>query len=65
MTKEEIKKARENAGYSRKEICQALGLAYSTVQYWELGRNHPPKYIAELYCYWLKNNPKQNKDINS
>lgn len=62
MNKTIFLEAREEAGWKREDICSMLGVAYYTLQAWEIGNRKPPAYCKTLYLYWLKNNPNPNKD---
>ena len=55
----EIKKAREEAGLSIKELADLLGSPYRTIQTWNLGERKPPEWIEQLVIKEIKNYKKQ------
>lgn len=50
---EGLKKAREDAGISREQVCEQLGCHYNTLKNWELGDTEPRATelasLAEMY----------------
>ena len=55
----EIKKAREEAGLTIKELADLLGAPYRTIQKWNLGECKPPEWIERLVIKEIKNYKKQ------
>ena len=55
----EIKKAREEAGLTIKELADLLGAPYRTIQNWNLGERKPPEWIERLAIKEIKNYKKQ------
>ena len=55
----EIKKAREEAGLSIKELADLLGAPDRTIQNWNLGERKPPEWIEQLVIKEIKNYKKQ------
>ena len=54
----EIKKAREEAGLSIKELADLLGAPYRTIQNWNLGERKPPEWIEQLVIKDINNYKK-------
>ena len=55
----EIKKAREEAGLTIKELADLLGAPYRTIQNWNLWERKPPEWIERLVIKEIKNYKKQ------
>lgn len=50
-----IQHIREQAGLSRKELCDELAIPYRTLQNWELGERKAPEYVEKLISFYLSN----------
>lgn len=48
---ESIVSIRETLGMTRKQFCDYLEIPYRTIQDWELGNRHMPKYLLRLLAY--------------
>ena len=46
-----IRGIRAEAGMSRNEFCDWLGIPYRTLQEWELGDRNMPEYVRDLIAY--------------
>ena len=55
----EIKKAREEAGLTIKELADLRRSPYRTIQNWNLGERKPPEWIERLVIKEIKNYKKQ------
>lgn len=53
-----IKGIRAQAGMTRNEFCDWLGLPYRTLQEWELGDRIMPEYVLDLIAYKVANEKK-------
>lgn len=51
-----IRRARENAGLSIKELADLLGAPYRTVQDWNSGKRKPPLWLQKLVVEKIQNN---------
>ena len=51
-----IRRARENAGLSIKELADLLGAPYRTVQDWNNGKRQPPVWLQKLVVEKIQNN---------
>lgn len=51
----DIQHIREQAGLSRKELCDELAIPYRTLQNWELGDRQAPDYVVKLIGFYLDN----------
>lgn len=49
-----IRQLRENAGLTRKDLCERLSIPYRTLQEWETGRRVPPGYVVKLLEIYIK-----------
>ena len=56
-----IKRLRENAGLTRRGLCERLGIPYRTLQEWETGRRTPPGYVIKLLEIYIKEIAKSNE----
>lgn len=50
-----IRKARENAGMTIKELSNLLGAPYRTVQDWNSGKRKPPSWLQNLIVEKIQN----------
>ncbi len=49
-----IRQLRENAGLTRRDLCERLSIPYRTLQEWETGRRTPPGYVINLLEIYIK-----------
>ena len=49
-----IRRLRENAGLTRRGLCERLSIPYRTLQEWETGRRTPPGYVIKLLNIYIK-----------
>ena len=56
-----IRQLRENAGLTRRGLCERLGIPYRTLQEWETGRRTPPGYVIKLLEIYIKEIAKSNE----
>ncbi len=62
--KDQIKHARETIHMSQKEFASAIGVAYSSLNRWELGIRKPTYALQRKFYDYCKNNGITFKDKN-
>ena len=56
-----IRQLRENAGLTRRDLCERLSIPYRTLQEWETERRTPPGYVIKLLEIYIKEIAKSNE----
>ncbi len=54
LTPHEIKKIRLSLGYTQEQLARELGVAVSTINRWEKGKNRPGKMACKLLLNLMK-----------